>query len=168
MRLPQSFTLNVEIAALNPTAGDGLLGFLVPSGSVCRVDSVQVTNMDNDTGEMLECGCFGITTPGSLAGASSPTPQAVKPSVDATSGVTTYAGGNAGLTTEPTTWGRELDRQGWNNQGGYFYDPRCNERIDDRPTVPAGEYFFVRLLAAPSAAFKASVSITYTEETTAP
>jgi hypothetical protein len=152
------YTAEIEIAALNPTAGDGLLTLEVPADMVIEILSASITNMDIDTAEQLEGGLFGITTKGSLAGTSI-TPEKHETG-DAASTVTALGAGNAGMTTEPDAWNsKAYDRQGFNNLAGYRYDPIPEER----PVISPSKLVGLRLLAAPSGAFKAAVQIVFRE-----
>lgn len=155
----RTYTVEHELSALNPAAGDGLLVVEVPTNKVVQIIRACVYNMDVDTHEMLAAGTFPITTKGSLAGGgSAPTSRKHDPG-DAASGCTIYEAGNTGLATEPTTWGDPLDEQGFSNTAGYEYEPPA----DARPVIPGAGLFGVRLTMAPSAAFKAKILITYGE-----
>lgn len=152
------YTAEIEIAALNPTAGDGLLTLEVPADMVIEILSVSVTNMNNNTAEQLEAGLFEITTKGSLAGSAiTPTKHETG---DVASTVTALGAGDAGMGTEPGAWAsKAYDRQGFNNLAGYRYDPIPEER----PIVSPSKLIGLRLLAAPSGAFKAVAQIVFRE-----
>jgi hypothetical protein len=153
------YTVEHTIAALNPAAGDGLLVVEAPSSMVLQIISTKVKNIDNSTHEQIHAGTFPITTKGSLAGGgSAPTPRKHMEG-DAASACTVYEAGNTGLATEPTTWGGAFDESSESNLGGYDYEPP----FDARPYIKPSGLFGVRLMKAPSVAFKALVSITYGE-----
>jgi hypothetical protein len=153
------YTVEHEIAALNPTGGDGLLVVEAPNDLVLQVIRTAVYNLSTDTHEQLEAETAPITTKGSLAGGgSAPTPRK-HDNGDAASSVSVYEAGNSGLSTEPTTWGDPYDGQGFSNLAGYEYEPP----VDARPTISPSGLFGVRLMAAPSGAFKAKVVITFGE-----
>ena len=152
------YTAKIEIAALNPTAGDGLLTLEAPADMCVEILSASVTSMDNDTAEQLEASFTKIATKGPLAG-SAITPEKHETG-DAASTVTALGAGNAGMSTEPTAWaGEPYDQQGFNNLAGYRYDPIPEERPIISPSGLAG----LRLLAVPSTAFKATAQIVFRE-----
>ena len=154
--MPRTYTTEVEIAALNPTAGDGILIIEAPADMVVEVNRAALFNLATDTHEQLEVGFFPVTTKGSLAGASTPAKQK-HDNGDAASTVTTYGAGNAGMTTEPDAWGDPFDEQGVSNLAGYEYEPTRPPILS--PSALAG----LRLMQVPSAAFKAKALITFTE-----
>lgn len=156
------YTVEHEIAALNPTAGDGLLVVEAPSTMVLEVIRAALYNVDNSTHEQLHAGTFPITDKGSITGGgSAPAPRKHDPG-DPSSSVTIYEAGNGGLATEPTTWGDPFDEQGFSNLVGYEYEPNSEPR-DARPKISPSGLFGVRLMAAPSVAFKAKLLITFGE-----
>ena len=152
------YTAHEEIAALNPAACDGLLTLEAPADLCIEILSASITNLDNDTAEQLEAGLFRITTKGTLAG-NAITPEKHEQG-DAASSATALGAGNAGMTTEPGAWASEpFDAGGFNNLAGYRYDPMPEER----PMISPSGLVGLRLLAAPSSAFKAHVEIVYRE-----
>jgi len=152
------YTANEQIAALNPAAGDTLLLIEVPSDLVIEILSASITNLDNDTNEQLEAGLFRVATKGTPAG-NAVTPQKHEDG-DAASSCTVLGAANGGLSTEPTAYdGEPFDLQGFSNLAGYRYDPIPEER----PIVKPADLVGLRLMAAPSAAFKASVQVIFRE-----
>ncbi len=152
------YTAEIEIAALLPAAGDGLLTLECPGDMVLEILSASVTNMDTDVAEQIACGLFDITDETSLAG------TAIVPRKheqgDVASSVTALGAGNAGMAGEPDVWAsKAYDRQGANNLAGYRYDPIPEER----PIVSPGKFIGLRMLTVPAAAFKAAVQIVYRE-----
>jgi len=146
------YTAEIEIASLSAAKTAILLE--CPSDSVLEIISGSITNMDTDSNEQLEAGLFTVTTKGSPAGTSI-TPEKHETG-DAASGVTA----TGDLTTEPTTYNSKgVDRQGFSNLAGYRYDPLPEEK----PIVSPSGLIGLRLLAAPSAGFKAACQIVYRE-----
>ena len=71
-----------------------------------------------------------------------------------------YGGVAAGLDVEPDVYSASaIDRQGFNNLAGYFYNPIPEEKPIVSPSAAIG----LRLLSIPSTGFNASVQITYRE-----
>jgi hypothetical protein len=156
--MPRTYTTELEIAALNPTAGDGVLVIEAPADMVVEIVRASLYNLATDTHEMLHVGVFPVATKGSLTGASTPAIRK-HDNGDAASTVTTYGAGNAGMTTEPDAWGDPYDEQGVSNVAGYEFEPPPDCRPILSPSALAG----LRLMAAPSAAFQAKAIITFTE-----
>lgn len=153
------YTVEHELSALNPAAGDGILVVELPNDLIVQIVRVALFNLDNDTHEMLHFGVFPITTKGSLTGGgAAPTPRK-HDNGDVASSCTIYEAGNSGLATEPTAWGDCYDEQGVSNIAGYEYEPP----FDARPPISPSGLFGLRMMAAPSAAFKAKAIITYAE-----
>ena len=147
-----------EITALNPTAGDTLLLLEAPGDAVLELLSCRLTNSSVDTSEQLEWGLFRVGTKGSPAG-NSITPEKTEDGSVA-SGATVLGAGNAGLTTEPTSYNSEpLMQDGMNNLGGGEEDLVPEDRIYISPSGLVG----IRLMAAPSAAFNAHVTMKWRE-----
>ena len=156
------YTVEHEIAALNPSAGDGVLIIEVPADLVVAVVRACLYNLENDVHEMLHVGFFPITTKGSLAGGgAAPTPRK-HDNGDAASSVTVYEGGNTGMATEPDVWGDPYDEQGFSNLNGYEYNPPLIGLMGGPIISPSG-LAGLRMMAAPSAGFKAKALIEYAE-----
>jgi len=154
------YTANEIIAALNPAAGDGIMTLVPPADMCVEILSASVTNMDTDTAEQLDVGLYRITDTTNLAGAAI-TPEKHEVG-DVAATATALGGANAGMATEPDAWATEpIDRQGWNNLGGYRYDPIPEERPILSPGTATG--IGLRLMTAPSGAFQASVQIVFRE-----
>lgn len=146
------YTAEIEIASVS--AGKTIILIEAPSTKTIEILSTSITNMDNDVSEQLEAGLFRVTTEGSPSGTSiTPTKHEVG---DSASGITA----TGDLSAEPTTYdSTAIDRQGFNNLGGYFYDPIPEEK----PTIPPGGLLGLRLLSAPDTAFKCAAKITFRE-----
>lgn len=153
------YTVEHAIAALNPTAGDGILVVEAPSDLILEIVRCAVYNVDTDTHEILHFGTFPVATKGSLAGGGSPPTPRKHDNGDAASSVTIYEGGNAGMATEPSAWGDPFDEQGVSNVAGYEYEPP----FDARPVISPSGLFGIRMMLAPSGAFSAKVLITFAE-----
>lgn len=154
--MPRTYTVEHEIAALAPTAGDGLLVVEAPADLVLRVDNVKVKNVDNDIHEQLWIGTFPITTKGSLAGGGAPPTPRKHDNGDVASSVTMYEAGNAGLATEPDAWGDPFDESGDSNTIGYEYAPA------NPPYISPSGLFGVRMMAVPTVG-RFKILITFTE-----
>lgn len=152
------YTTELEIASLNPTAGDGILIIEAPSDLVVEIIRVCLYNIDADTHEMLQAGFYPITTKGSLAGASTPAIRK-HDNGDAASSVTTYGANASGMSTEPSAWGDPYDDQGFSNLAGYEYEPP----FDARPRISPSGLAGLRLMLAPGTAFGAKALLTFGE-----
>ncbi len=155
------YTTEVEIAALNPTAGDGILIIEVPADMIVKIIRAVLYNLDNDTHEMLHAGFFKVNVKGPLAGDSTPPIQRHETG-DAASTVTTYGAGNAGMTTEPTSWQDPLDEQGFSNLNGYEYNPPLANLMGG-PILSPLELAGIRLMSVPGVAFQAKALIEFAE-----
>lgn len=154
------YTTEVEIAALNPAVGDGILIIEVPSDLVVKVIRAVLYNLDNDTHEMLHAGFFLVNVKGPLAGS---TPAIQKhDNGDVASSVITYGAVNAGMATEPTSWQDPFDEQGFSNLNGYEYNPPLVS-LDGGPIISPSGLAGIRLMTAPSVAFRAKALITFAE-----
>ena len=155
------YTTEVEIAALNPAAGDGILIIEVPSDMIVVIIKAVLYNLDIDAHEMLHAGFFKVNVKGSLAGDSTP-PIQKHDNGDAVSTVTTYGAGNAGMDTEPTSWQDPLDEQGFSNINGYEFNPPLTSLMGG-PILSPSELAGIRLMTVPSGAFQAKALITFGE-----
>lgn len=155
------YTTEVEIAVLNPAAGDGILIIEAPADMVVKIIRAVLYNLDNDTHEMLHAGFFKVNTKGPLAGDSTPAIQK-HDNGDQTSTVTTYGAGNAGMTTEPTSWQEPFDSQGFSNLNGYEYNPPLVS-LDGGPILSPNELAGIRLMTVPSTGFQAKALIEFAE-----
>lgn len=155
------YTTELEIAALNPSAGDGILIIEAPADLIVQVIRACLYNLDNDTHEMLHAAFTPVATKGSLVGASTPAIRK-HDNGDVASSVTTYGAGNAGMTTEPTAWGDPYDEQGFSNLNGYEYNPPMIG-VGGAPILSPSMLAGIRLMAAPSAAFQAKAIIEFAE-----
>lgn len=146
------YTAEIEIAALS--AAKTVLYLTSPSDQVTEILSASITNMATDTNEQLEAGLFNISSLGTPT-ATSVTPEKHE---DGDAAAATTAAGDVSA-NEPTYASKAIDRQGFSNLAGYRFDPLPEERPIVKPSGSIG----LQLLAAPSAAFKAAVQITFRE-----
>jgi len=156
------YTLEHQIAALNPAAGDSLLIIELPSDLVVAIFKVGVYNLDNDVHEMIDVGLFRVNNKGSLAGGgSAPTPR-LHDGGDVASSVVVYEAGNTGMATEPTSWfSNPYDQQGVSNLSGYEREwPRD---VSKCPILSPSQLAGLRLMTAVSTGFKAQCLIEFAE-----
>ena len=146
------YTASAAIPSISGTKT--LIAIFTPATKPIEILSASITNMDNDTAEQLEAGLFIMPTTGSPAG-SSIVPEKHEQG-DQSSTVSVLVN----LTNEPSSYNSgAVDLKGWNNLGGYYYDPIPEER----PVVPVSNGVGLRLMANATTAFKGSVQITYRE-----
>lgn len=118
-----------------------LMYFTTPSTKCVEILSAKITNKDVDTSEQLEACISLITTLGTPTAEGTPVVQKseqgdVNCSVPVSGSVTA---------NEPTYHAAPIDRQGFNNLAGYYYDPLPEERPIIPPSTSAG----IRLLHGP-------------------
>ncbi|MEI8016867.1 MAG: hypothetical protein WCH39_01650 [Schlesneria sp.] len=137
------YDINFQISSKNDNKS--LLALTPPSGKVLQVISATVSTTSNTTMGFAEC-CFSrITTLGSLAGTTLADGTAITPEeqADQASGITALGT----ITTEATTYGPDLAREGWNTLSSYRYNPSPEERLTISGTTPT----VLRMPTAPSA-----------------
>jgi hypothetical protein len=141
--------------AISGVADSGTMVLMeAPSTMVLEVMSAAFTNVDNDSTEQLEAGIFYVVNRGVPAGTTI-TPRQHEPGDQASS-----IGCIGALTTEPSGYdGESLGRRGFNNAGGYYFDPLPEER----PIVPPSGMLGLRLLTTPATSFNGDAHITYRE-----
>jgi hypothetical protein len=145
------YTAQIDITGLSTAKTIMLL--TAPATGVLEIISVNVTNSNTETSEMLEIGLYHVTTIGSPSG-TAVTPEKHE-KLDAAAAAT--VSGN--LTVEPTAYAsKPIDKQGVNNLSGYRYDPLPEER----PICPPSGAMGLRVLTAP-ASFNACVQVVYRE-----
>lgn len=144
------YTAHIEIAALS-VAKTVLLAEL-PATMCVEILEAHLTNADGNTQQQLNVALSLVNVKGTPAGAS----VNIRKTEDGSpnTGVTWL--GN--LTTEPTSYHPEpIDAEGESNLSGYHYEPIP----EDRQIISPSKLFGLRLLAAPSTAFKAVAVIRY-------
>lgn len=146
------YTIESRIPSVS--AAKTLLYLEAPSNAVLEILSASVTNMNNDTSEQLEIGLYRVTNNSGVSG-SGVNPYKHEPSDAATSAIAI-----ADLGAEPASYNTgALDSKGWNNLGGYYFDPIP----ESRPIIPPTGAIGIRLITAADTAFKGSVTLTYRE-----
>ena len=137
------YDINFQITAKNDNKS--LLALTAPTGKVLQVLSATVSTTSNTTMGFSEC-CFSrVTTVGSLAGTTLADGTNITPEEqgDQASGITALGT----ISTEATTYGPDLAREGWNTLSAYRYAPSPEERITISGTIPT----VLRMPLAPSA-----------------
>jgi len=122
--------------------GRTLMFAVAPPTKVVEILSAKVTNLDVDTAEQLEAGIFRINAFNSFVVDSSGVAQKSEVG-DVDTGVNISGSITDG---EPTYNVSPIDRQGFNNLAGYFFDPIP----EDRPVIAPGGAIGVRLLTGPA------------------
>lgn len=144
------YVAEIEISSLS-AAKTVLLGE-APNNMCVEILEAHLTNANVNTQEQLLAGLFLVTTKGSPAGSSVNVQKTEKGSPN--TGLTWL--GN--LTTEPTTYdSAPFAKEGVSDLQGYHYEPVPEAR---QIISPSG-LFGLRLLVAPSNAFKAVGVIVY-------
>ncbi len=114
-----------------------LMVLQAPSNGVLEILSTRMTNLNTNSSEQWAGGLYRITNIGApvFSGvADIQKHEMLDPSTVASASGKVMSG-------EPTYNLNPIDRQGFNNFGGYFYDPLPEER----PVVPPGAYVGLRL-----------------------
>lgn len=147
------YNAQVDIAALS-TAKTVLL-LVCPSTIIIEILHVDLTNLSNNIAEQLKVAFSRVTTIGSPVSGTSVNIQKSEPG-SPTTALTVYGD----LTTEPSSYdSAPIDSQGVVNLGGYYYDPI----FECRPSISPSKAVGLRLLNAPSTAFRCVGQIIYRE-----
>lgn len=149
------YTVRQQISSLS-IAKTVLLGTL-PAGTLIELLEAYLTNANQSTIEQLDIGIFLVTTLGSAAGSSITAANVQKTEPGSPNTVLTWL---SDLTVEPTTYNANpYHVDAIVNVAGYRYEPMP----EARRYIGSGASFGLRLLAAPTNAFKAECMITYRE-----
>lgn len=135
------------------TAAVPLLLVTPPSNTLLELLGAAVTNISSINNQQLEC-CLQRQNGGAPVGtASPPSPTPTEPGDQADSSTVLW------LLTTPPTWDAQkvFGDQGWQVQGGWFYDPVPEERVVVSPANGIG----LRLLSTPSPAIDVAVELVY-------
>lgn len=153
-----TYTASYQITGVN--ASKTLLYITAPSTAVVELFSAKVTNANIAAIENLDIGIAKITTLGTPT-ATTLTPKPTEGGSNASG--STVKGNVTG--SEPTyevdgsSIAQFVDRQGFNNQVGYFYDPLPEERQVVAPSATYG----IKLFTSPTNTYTLNVEITYRE-----
>ena len=137
------YTINVQASSLADART--LLFVEAPSNMCFEILSASITNLDNATSEQLEAGIFRVSNSNSPSFDGAANVEKAE-SGDAAMSVTASGTVN-GTANEPTYQTTPIDRKGFNNLGGYYYDPIPEERVVISPNDSVG----LRLLETPAA-----------------
>lgn len=131
----------------------GLILIQAPAGKVVEIISAHIGDVGtNVTNQQLEARLSRVTTLGSAAGtANTPNPEEVG---DQAAGSTIITG----LTTDITTYGANIDHQGFASLAGYQFNPLPEER----PIIQPSAYLILALVVAPTS-FDAVVQVKFRE-----
>ena len=133
-----------------------LLMLQAPSNGVLEVLRASITNLTNGTAEQWNGGLYRINSMASAGtfqgNANLQKHELLDPSTVAVSSGYILSG-------EPTYSPYPIDRQGFNNLGGYSYDPIPEER----PVIKPGDYVGLRLTNATITSGHINAEITYRE-----
>jgi hypothetical protein len=133
-----------------------LLVVQAPSNGVLEIFSAKITSLDASTAEQWQGGLYRIN---SMTPSSAFQGSANLQKHELLDGSTVAASSGYILGPEPTYNPNPIDRQGFNNFGGYMYDPIPEER----PVVKPGEYIGLRLTNATITSGHVNAEITYRE-----
>jgi len=148
MRGVYNLTANIESVTTPKT----LLWFQTPSDMVVEILSASVTNSGNATSEQLEAALLEVSTLGTpVFNVAANTKKSESGDV----AMSVVASGDA--TTEPTTYESDpIERKGFNNLAGWYYEPVPEERVAISPSKSVG----LKLLSAPtSTTFNVSIKV---------
>lgn len=149
------YTAHIEITSLS-IAKSVLVG-VCPSLVGIEILHADLTDLSVSTAEQLRIALSRITTIGTPVSAGGAVIDLQKSEVGSPTTALTWYGD---CTTEPTTYDASpIDAQGVVNVAGYYYDPI----FEVRPIITAGKSFGLRLISAPTTAFRCSAQITYRE-----
>lgn len=143
------YTFSANMTGIN--ASKTLLLLEGSANGVMEILSAKVTQTNITAAEQLECQIGRVTTLGSPVGtATSPEPTEGQSAANPFTCLTN-------LTVEPTTYATPwVDRNGWANVAGYFYDPLPEER----KIIPVAGNVGLKLLSSPSNTYNFDVTMT--------
>lgn len=132
-----------------------LLVLQAPSNGVLEILSAKITNLNSVTSEQWQGGLYRITSIGApvFSGtANNQKHELLDPSTVANASGYVLSG-------EPVYNTHPIDRQGYQNFGGYTYDPIPEER----PVIPPGGYVGLRLTSPTITSAHLNAEIIYRE-----
>ncbi len=146
------YTAEIKLSAFSSTKG--IILIQAPSLKAVEVISAHIGNVGtNVTNQQLEAVLARVATLGSPVGTSiTPNPEEAG---DQAAGSTV----TGGLTTDITTYGVNLDHQGFASLNGYNFAPVPEER----PLIPPAGSGIIRLPVAPGVAFDMIAQVKFRE-----